>query len=49
MTGKALNSQDNIMVDELIGLAEQEQAELIADHYSKISNMYDPLDEKEFS
>ena len=38
----------DIMVDEMIGLSDQEQAELIADHYSKISNLYDPVTNEDF-
>ena len=41
MAGNDPNNQGNIIVDELIGLSNHDQAEVIADHYCKISNQYD--------
>ena len=49
MAGQNVDNKGNIMVDELIGLSDQDQAEVIADHYSAISNLYDPLDYNDFS
>ena len=48
MSGKEESKQQNILVDELIGLTEQEQAEYIAAHYSKISNQYEPIQDEDF-
>ena len=48
MAGNDPNNQGSIMVDELIGLSDHDQAEVIADHYCKISNQYDPIDEEDF-
>ena len=48
MSGQNNNRQENILVDELMGLNDQEQAECIADHYSAISNQYDPIDPNDF-
>ena len=49
MAGYDSNSQGNeIVVDELRGLDDTEQAEVIASHYCKISNEYDPINEEEF-
>ena len=33
---------------EQIGLSNHDQAEVITDHYCKISNQYDPIDEEDF-
>ena len=38
MSGQDVNKQDKILVDQLIGLSDQDQAEHIANHYSAISN-----------
>ena len=40
---------DDIMVDELIGITDLGQAERIADHYASISNLYEPLKSEDFS
>ena len=40
--------QQNILVDQLNGLIDQEQAERIADHYSTISNQYDQIKLEDF-
>ena len=37
MSGKSNSKQEIILVDEMMGLSDQEQAECIADHYSAIS------------
>ena len=47
MTGKT-GGQENILVDELIGLSSKQQAERIAEHYSDISNNYDQIQEQDF-
>ena len=36
------------MADALMGMSNQEQAEAIADYYSRISNEYDPICEEDF-
>ena len=48
MSGQANSKQTNILVDELIGLNDQEQAERIADHYSTISNQYEQVKSDDF-
>ena len=40
--------QDNILVGELSGYSNQKQADMIAEHYSAISNQYDPINEDDF-
>ena len=47
MSGKA-DRHDTVLVDELIGLDNQQQAERIAAHYSQISNQYDQIQSHEF-
>ena len=49
MTGQENTNKGKIIVDELTGLSDEEQAELIADHYSQISNLYDPVQDDDFS
>ena len=49
MSGQENSKQSNILVDELIGLDDQEQAECIADHYSAISNQYEQVKAEDFS
>ena len=49
MTGQAKLGCDNIQVEELVGMTNAQQAEEIAEHYSKISNSYDPVDPSKFS
>ena len=39
---------DNIIVDELLGLTDAEQAERIVDHYAQIGNSYEPVNSKKF-
>ena len=48
MSGQSDGNNQNILVDELIGLSNQEQAERIAQHYSQISNQYEPVLESDF-
>ena len=48
MSGQEKCKQENILVDELIGLSDQEQADCIADHYSAISNQYDQVKNEDF-
>ena len=49
MTGKNTEMQNPICVDDLIGIDEKKQAEMIADHYSKISNQYSMICKDDFS
>ena len=49
MTGKDSERQEKICIDDLIGIDDQKQAEMIADHYSKISNQYSKICKEEFS
>ena len=49
MAGKGQDKEDQILVDELIGYSNKEQAELIASHYTEISNSYAPINVSEFS
>ena len=48
MSGQTDTKQQNILVEELIGLSDQQQAERIAEHYSAISNEYDPVKNEDF-
>ena len=48
MSGQGNVKQQNIQVDELIGLSNMEQAERIADHYSAISNQYEQIKSEDF-
>ena len=43
MSGKESGRQQNILVDELSGYSDQEQANMIAEHYASISNQYDAI------
>ena len=48
MGGNDPNNQGSIIMVEQIGLSNHDQAEVITDHYCKISNQYDPIDEEDF-
>ena len=48
MSGLASSKVQNILVDELIGLSDHEQAECIASHYSAISNEYEAIQPEDF-
>ena len=48
MSGQETGRPQNILVEELEGYSEQEQADLIAEHYSEISNQYDALSVDDF-
>ena len=48
MSGQDQDKQDNIMVEEMLGLTNMQQAEMIADHYSKISNQYEQVKSDDF-
>ena len=48
MAGQDHHSSDDMVVDELSGLTDLEQAEKIADHYASISNLYEPLKNEDF-
>ena len=43
MGGVKQNHDDQIFIDELVGLNTSQQAEEIAKYYAKISNQYEPL------
>ena len=48
MTGQEKVKQHNILVEDLIGFSDQEQADKIAEHYASISNKYDAIKPEEF-
>ena len=48
MSGKDIKNAENILIPELEGKSDRTQAEIIADHYSEISNSYKPLRKEEF-
>ena len=48
MSGKSENQKQYILVDELTGLNDIEQAECIAEHYSEISNQYEQVKKSDF-
>ena len=48
MSGKESGRQQNILVDELSGYSDQEQANMIAEHYASISNQYDAITADDF-
>ena len=47
MSGQGKDQNDRIVVEELLELDDEEQAEAIADHYAAISNEYEPLKEED--
>ena len=49
MSGQDNSRQDNILLDELSGYSDQIQADMIAEHYAKISNQYEQIREDDFS
>ena len=49
MSGMNQQKIEKIMVDELVGLDDKQQAERIAEHYSSISNQYDQVKSEDFS
>ena len=48
MSGQSDGKQQNILVDVMIGLDNQQQAECIAEHYSSISNQYQQVQASDF-
>ena len=48
MSGKNSEQTQNIQIDQLVGLSNQEQANIIASHYASISNQYEPVDKDDF-
>ena len=48
MSGKSESSPSNNLINELIGLTDQQQADCIAAHYSLISNQYEALQQRDF-
>ena len=49
MSGREIKQAENISIPELEGLSAESQAEVIANHYEKISNSYEPLKDEDFS
>ena len=49
MSGKNPEQSLNIQIDQLNGYSDLDQANIIAEHYVKISNLYDPVNEDDFS
>ena len=47
MSGQGKDQNDRIVVEEIMELDDEEQAEAIADHYAAISNEYEPLKEED--
>ena len=47
-SGKNSEQTQNIQIDQLVGLSNQEQANIIASHYASISNQYEPVDKDDF-
>ena len=43
MGGISQNQAGNILVEELCGLSNKDQADVIAEHYASVSNEYKPL------
>ena len=43
MSGNNPELSQNIQIDQLIGYSDQEQANIIAEHYANISNQYEPV------
>ena len=48
MSGQEKVGQHNILVEELIGFSDQEQADKIAEHYASISNSYEEIKTEDF-
>ena len=48
MSGNNPELSQNIQIDQLIGYSDQEQANIIAEHYANISNQYEPVKEDDF-
>ena len=48
MSGQEIKWAENVSIPELEGLTETLQAEVIADHYAKISNSFNPLKTEDF-
>ena len=49
MAGQEDNRGEIVTVEELIGYSDDQQAEIIADHYAAISNLYEPVRNEHFS
>ena len=49
MTGQDKLKSQNILIEELLGCSDQEQADVIAEHYSEISNQYDEINPHDFT
>ena len=48
MSGNHPEQSKNIQIDQLNGYSDKDQSNIIADHYAKISNQYDPVSEDDF-
>ena len=48
MSGQDTGKQQNILVEELAGYSDLEQADRIAKHYAEVSNQYDAIKKEDF-
>ena len=48
MAGQEDKREEIVTVEELIGFSDDQQAEIIADHYASISNLYAPVKKEDF-
>ena len=48
MSGQDIRNHEITSIDELDGMENSQQAEAIADHYSKVSNLYEPVRNEHF-
>ena len=48
MAGKEIRSEKITTVEELRGLEDTQQSEVIADHYARVSNLYEPVRNEHF-
>ena len=48
MSGQETGKAPNILVEELAGYSDQEQADKIAQHYAMISNQYEAIKTEDF-
>ena len=47
MCGQAPEKSSDIIVEEICDFTNDQQAEMIADHYARISNQYKPLEKSD--
>ena len=48
ISGQETDKYSNVAIDALKDITDEEQAKLIADHYAKIANEYEPIDKDQF-